>query len=292
MDIKEGCIAHKFVGAPSDLSGFTVFSKGQDQGGSFGQIRQLHCHRLFEQNGQSNKVPALSVSSGDLGVVPSVSDLSTCRVSGREGHCFGRLGISSPQQQQQLATPAISFRGDQPPFKSFYCRSLCKQKEYPAASLLQLETQPTGKSGRCIFNVMVSGPALPLPSFQIDWESTLEDPHRRGRLRLSDSSSLASPGIVLSGNEDAGGESNSSPHGVGPSLESRFEPSPSNTGELDVLTAWPVLGKAFHHRAFLKGLQNCSCSPGDPLPIQHTIQPGLSGVAGVLESTLIYFQLL
>ena len=49
------------------------------------------------------------------------------------------------------------------------------------------------------------------------------------------------------------------------------------------LTAWPVSGKVSHHRVFLKGLQSCPSSLGDPMPIQHTIHPGLSGVAGVLE---------
>ena len=56
------------------------------------------------------------------------------------------------------------------------------------------------------------------------------------------------------------------------------------------LTAWPVSGKISHHRDFLKELQNYS-SLGDPTPIQHTTQPGLSGVASVLEGTSIHFQL-
>ena len=56
------------------------------------------------------------------------------------------------------------------------------------------------------------------------------------------------------------------------------------------LAAWPVSGKLSQHKDFLKELQNCSCTPGDLTPMQHTIQPGLSGVAGVLEGTLIHFQ--
>ena len=54
---------------------------------------------LFEQDGQSNEIFTLLVSSRDLGVVSPVSDLFTCRVSGTEGQCFGRLGILSPRQQ-------------------------------------------------------------------------------------------------------------------------------------------------------------------------------------------------
>ena len=56
------------------------------------------------------------------------------------------------------------------------------------------------------------------------------------------------------------------------------------------LAAWPVSGKLSQHKDFLKELQNCSCTPGDLTPMQHTIQPGLSGVTGVLEGTLIHFQ--
>ena len=49
------------------------------------------------------------------------------------------------------------------------------------------------------------------------------------------------------------------------------------------LAAWPVSGRISHHRDFLKELQSFSYNLGDPIPTQHTIQPGLSGVAGVLE---------
>jgi len=52
---------------------------------------------------------SLSVSSGDMGMVFPTPDFNTCRVSGREGEYFGRLGVLSPRQQR-LATPAISFR--------------------------------------------------------------------------------------------------------------------------------------------------------------------------------------
>ena len=68
-----------------------------------------------------------------------------------------------------------------------------------------------------------------------------------------------------------------------------FSPDPLILKNRMFLAVWPVSGKPFHHRAFLKGLQNCSCSPGDPIPIQHTSQPNLSGVAGVLRGTLIHF---
>ena len=203
----------------------------------------------FEQDGQSNKIPALSVSPGDLGVVPPALDFSTCRIPGREGQRVGRLGISS-SRQQRLATPAIDFRGDQPPFGSLHYRSFREQNECPAASLLQLETRPTGESGGCIFNNMVTGPALSLPTFQLDWEGTHEDPHRGGRFCLSDSSSLASPGVVLAGVEDVGGEPGPSPHGAGSAPESSFESSPPNTGESDVFNRVACLRQGFSSQGF------------------------------------------
>ena len=52
------------------------------------------------------------------------------------------------------------------------------------------------------------------------------------------------------------------------------------------LAAWP----GFLITDFLKELQSFSYNLGDPIPTQHTIQPGLSGVTGVLEGTPIHFQ--
>ena len=100
-------------------------------------------------------------------------------------------------------------------------------------------------SGGCIFNNMVTGPALSLPPFQLDWEGTHKDPHRGGRFCLSDSSSLASPGV-----EDVGGEPGPSPHGPGSAPESSFESSPPNTGESDVFNHVACLRQGFSSQGF------------------------------------------
>ena len=160
MDVRRGWFTHQLVRAPSDFSGFAILFEGQNQLVGFGQIRQSHRYSLLEQDGQPHKIPALPASSGDLGMVSSPSDLSSHRILGRKGQCFGRLGIPS-SRQQRLATPAISLRGSPPPPRSLYNRSFCEQNEYTAASLLQLETRPTGESGRCLFNIMVARSTLP-----------------------------------------------------------------------------------------------------------------------------------
>ena len=97
---------------------------------------------------------------------------------------------------------------------------------------------------------MVTGPALSLPTFQLDWEGTHEDPHRGGRFCLSDSSSLASPGVVLAGVEDVGGEPGHSPHGAGSAPESSFESSPPNTGESNVFNRVACLRQGFSSQGF------------------------------------------
>ena len=56
------------------------------------------------------------------------------------------------------------------------------------------------------------------------------------------------------------------------------------------LTAWPVSGKISLHRDLLNELRSYSSNLGESIPMQHAIQPGLSGVAGVLEGTSIHFQ--
>ena len=97
---------------------------------------------------------------------------------------------------------------------------------------------------------MVIRQVLSLPSFQLDWEGTLKDLHRRGRLCLFDGSSLASPGVVLSGAEDVCGEPNPSPHGARSAPESSFESSLSNTGESDVFNRVACLRQGFSLQSF------------------------------------------
>jgi len=160
------------------------------------------------------------------------------------GKGFSRLGISSPWQQQ-LATPAISFRSYLQSAESFYSRPLCEQDESPAARLLQLETRTPGESCRCIFSIMVTRTALPLPFLQHDWEGTFEDLLRRSRLCLLDSSSLASSGVVRPGTENVSGESSVASHGAGSPLESRPEASSFSPREPDVFNRMACLRQAF-----------------------------------------------
>ena len=56
------------------------------------------------------------------------------------------------------------------------------------------------------------------------------------------------------------------------------------------LTAWPVSGKPIPPRDFLTESQNCYYCHGEQIPTQHITEPGLSGVAGVLEDKYILFQ--
>ena len=249
VDTRGDQVPHQLFGAQSNVSGLAVLSEGQNRYSSTGQVRQSHCNSLFEQAWQSIEIPTVSVGPEDLGVVPPTSDYTTCRVSGREGQCLGRLGVLPPQQQR-LATPIISLRCCPPPPWSFYNRPICEQNECSAAKLLQLETRPTGKSGRCLFNILVARPALSLPSLQPDWQSTVEDFPGRGRLCLSNSPNLASSGVVLPGIENVSEESYPTPHETGFAPESRSEAPSSNPGESDVFSRMVCLRQAFSTQGF------------------------------------------
>ena len=56
------------------------------------------------------------------------------------------------------------------------------------------------------------------------------------------------------------------------------------------LTAWPVSRKPIPPRDFLTESQNWYYNHGEQIPTQHITQPGLIGVAGVLEGKYILFQ--
>jgi len=65
-------------------------------------------------------------------------------------------------------------------------------------------------------------------------------------------------------------------------LNTEQKPHPLVLKEELFLTAWPVTGRVMRCRAFQEELQNSS---GEILVC--TIQPGVSGIAGVLEETII-----
>ena len=76
-------------------------------------------------------------------------------------------------------------------------------------------------------------------------------------------------------------------HGAGSPVSFRLEPSSFDSRESVVSNS---MAKIFLYRDFLKELQSYSLNLGDPIPMQHTIQPFTSGVAGVLEGTSIQFR--
>ena len=70
-------------------------------------------------------------------------------------------------------------------------------------------------------------------------------------------------------------------------LSPHQQPHPLLLEEKLFLTAWPVSGRVTRCRAFQRELQNSSSSPGEISQTPLTIQPGISGIAGVLNEIII-----
>jgi len=62
-------------------------------------------------------------------------------------------------------------------------------------------------------------------------------------------------------------------------VSEQFNPTPHGAGPTVKSSHMACLGKAFLNKDALNRLQTCSCSYGDLMPTQHTIQPSLSGAA-------------
>jgi len=72
-------------------------------------------------------------------------------------------------------------------------------------------------------------------------------------------------------------------------LSPELSPRPLVVEGQMMLAAWPVLGKPILCRAFQAELLTFCSSLGEATHIQHTTQPGLSGIAGVMEDKSIPF---
>ena len=73
-------------------------------------------------------------SNRDMGVVPSTGDNDPCRISAWHGECSSRLGVTSPQRQQQLASVTSSLRCIEPIAWPFFHRLFCIQDQSSVAN--------------------------------------------------------------------------------------------------------------------------------------------------------------
>ena len=117
---------------------------------------------------------SVQFGSGPMGVGSQSEYFSKCRTPCRTHECYGRLAVSSLHRFEQLAVMPRSLSGLDADSRALYQGPLCRQAEYPVASVLQLEAGSDGSRCRCPSAGLVEGKELCLSPVLPDHESTGE----------------------------------------------------------------------------------------------------------------------
>ena len=116
-----------------------------------------------------DKVPSsLQFGSGAMGMGSQAEYL--CRTPCRTHERYGRLAVSSLPRFEQLAVMPRSLSGFDVDSRALCQGPLCRQTEYPVASVLQLEARSNGSRSGCPSTGLVEGKELCLPSVLLDHE--------------------------------------------------------------------------------------------------------------------------
>ena len=229
LECERSSMSYQPPGVEGGLSGNSVLLEGEIRSECVTSFRQPHSNSILEPHGGSIHDPAVLSSTRDMGVVLSTRYNDSCRISTWGRECSSRLGVTSPQRQQQLAVVPSSFRCSEPIAWSFLHRPICIQDQSSVANLLQLETGSWGDICRCLYNVMAGPVALFVPTFLSNWQSSPEDSEGIGESSLPDCSSLAWANVVFSAADNVGRLPHSPPSISRTTLESGSEASPVGT---------------------------------------------------------------
>ena len=203
-------LPHQLFGAESSLLSTTDFYETEEQRRGSTKDGQPNRHSLRQQDGRTNPITTLHPSIADLGVVPEAQYHSPRRIPSGERQYRSRLGVTSPEGQQRLATIATGVQNPEQPARSILYRPVCLQDQCPIRALLQLEAGSSSHSSGCLLGVLGTRETIPIPTVQYDRKSSDQDSRRDSRVCLPHSSSLASTDMVSAVVADVGEDANTS----------------------------------------------------------------------------------
>ena len=188
-------------------------------------------------------------------------------------------------EQSGIATQSLSFQQDQRDLWTPRNRSVCIPTDPPTATILQLETRPTGRGNRRLSTELGNPEGVRQPSLVLYGESSessdgAESPGSPG------GSSLEGPAMVSSSSRYALGVP------MTDSSSSRSHPESSKDGSTGAYH--PASSVAYLRKkltvAFQRKLQGCCWPPGGPSQTTLMIRTSESALAGVWNEVLILFQ--
>ena len=195
--------------------------------------------------------------------------------------CSGR-GVQNNQGSHRLETQSLSFQQDQQDLWTPRNRSVCILTDPPTATILQLETRPTGGGNRRLSAELGSPEGVRQPSPWCLMGRVLSQVmEQRAQVVLVAPVWKGQPWypVLL-------GMLWEFPRQISP-----FPDLIQNPAELTTqLAMWPISGRSSMTVAFQRKLQGCCWPPGGPSQTNLMTRTSESGLAGVWNEVPIPFQ--
>ena len=255
--------------------------------------RQHDSLELFAENGRGKESRTNADLKGNLGVSTWAGDHNYCRIFARESQLQGRLGISAPERFLRMETVPSSFQQNMANIgEETRNRPVCFKVIKSVSKLLLLEAGSQQSWNRCSSTEMVAQKSICIPSICLDSQSTEKSRGGESPLPDNSNSNLADTNlvprtltffseklIILPLKEDLLKGPQNQQH---PIIRNR-------TLQLAV---WVVSGNVWQRKEYQKGLQTLLSHQEKKVLSQIIHRPGISGLAGVLNKTLIQFDVM
>ena len=190
---------------------------------------QCNSSCLCEQDGGYSFAVSVQTNTTDLGLVHGKELNNSRRAPSRETECTSRLGVSTYDRFQRLATAPSHFPPTSGEIGSIHSGFVCFTNQCPTTNVLQLETGPSSPySGRSLHFVEKPLP-LHVPTFCSNL-SMFEQTQRGRSNGSSDSTDMDKPSVVSSAFTEFDRSPNPSPKPQYPNEPTRHNPSNGNGG--------------------------------------------------------------
>ena len=186
---------HQLAGAPGSLSGDKILLERQEECVSAPTVGQHHCSSVHQQPGRDSIPSPDAASTEAVDVVSGARHLLDSSTPAGCTEHSSRLGVSSDERQDRLATESNHFSTDKSKVRSTRSRPLCLQADGTPTKVFQLATGSPGRGDRCISPRLEPYPGVCQPTMVPARPSPGSGAHPTGTSH-TDSPSMEDPALV------------------------------------------------------------------------------------------------
>lgn len=279
-------ITHKLFRTSSRRVCPEVISKKQVQHLCKANDGQYNGNKFYKQNGWANITGPVKPSLRPLAVVSrTVFNSRSTPLAGATKHC-SRFRIPGASRFQRLETGPVHLSRDQQQMGPLHHRSFCKQTDNTTTQICELETRSRSRGSGCFYSGLEPAQGIRIPSICPD--------------RAVSKTSSAAVSLSVDNCDSSVGNQPWYPLLLemtiaNPILLPSFPGLLRREDEFHPLAhlqlaAWLVSGVDTKVQQFHCQLKHCSWLHGEPGQKKLILQPGESGLVGVVNNKSIHFQ--